>query len=171
MRASSYLYGPLTKFGLGIAAIACLLDQASKLYLLFVHDLAANPMRLGPFFDFVLTRNTGISYGLFQTQGPLGQCILLGLKALAVALLWVWLARAQNRLAALSLGLIIGGAVGNAIDRLAYGWVADFVFFHISTANWRFNWYVFNLADVAIVAGVAGLLYESFVVDRAVKAP
>ena len=172
MTASSYLSGPLTRFGLAVAAIACLLDQAAKLYLLFVFDLDANgPVRLGPFFDFVLTRNTGISYGLFQTQGALGQWALLALKALAVVLLWVWLARARDRLSALSLGLIIGGAVGNAIDRLAYGWVADFVFFHISGGNWQFNWYVFNLADVAIVAGVAGLLYESLAGDRAAKAP
>ena len=170
MRAS-YLYGPLTFFGVAVAAIACLIDQASKLYLLFVFDLAANPVRLGPFFDFVLTRNTGISYGLFQTQGPLGQGVLLGFKTLAVLLLWLWLARAKDRLTALSLGLIIGGAVGNAIDRLAYGWVADFVFFHVSTANWRFNWYVFNLADVTIVAGVMGLLYESLAGERAQKAP
>jgi signal peptidase II len=128
-------------------------------------------LALGPFFDFVLTRNTGISYGLFQTQGELGQWLLLGFKAVAVVALWIWLARAGGRLSALSLGLIIGGAVGNAIDRLAYGWVADFVFFHVSGPNWRFNWYVFNLADVAIVAGVIGLLYESLAADRAVKAP
>src|SRR5664280_1169228 len=171
MQRSNFFSGPLTRFGLAVAAIACLLDQASKLYLLFVHDLAANPVRLGPFFDFVLTRNTGISYGLFQTQGVLGQWVLLGVKGLAVVLLWVWLARARDRLTALSLGLIIGGAVGNGIDRLAYGWVADFVFFHVSTANWRFNWYVFNLADVAIVAGVMGLLYESLAGERAQKAP
>jgi len=171
MMRSNFLSGPLTRFGLAVAAIACLLDQASKLYLLFAHDLAVNPIRLGPYFDFVLTRNTGISYGLFQTQGALGQWVLLGLKGLAVALLWVWLARSRDRLTALSLGLIIGGALGNAIDRLAYGWVADFVFFHVSAGTWRFNWYVFNLADVAIVAGVIGLLYESLVQDRAAKAP
>ena len=97
--------------------------------------------------------------------------LVASLLSMAVILLWAWLSRAGGRLAALSLGLIIGGAVGNAIDRLAYGWVADFVFFHVSGSNWRFNWYVFNLADVAIVAGVAGLLYESLVADRAVKAP
>ena len=165
------LYGPLTRFGLAVAVIACLLDQASKLYLLFAFDLANHPLRLGPFFDFVLTRNTGISYGLFQTQGPFGQGVLLAFKTLAVVLLWVWLARAEARLTALSLGLIISGAVGNAIDRLAYGWVADFVFFHVSTANWQFNWYVFNLADVAIVAGVFGLLYESLAGGNAAKAP
>ena len=171
MTIMSYLRGPLTRFGLAVATVACVLDQASKLYLLFVHDLAGNPVRLGPYVDFVLTRNTGISYGLFQTQGALGQWVLLGLKAAAVALLWAWLAQAKDRLTALSLGLIIGGAVGNAIDRLAYGWVADFVFFHVSGANWHFNWYVFNLADVAIVAGVTGLLYESLFGDHAAKAP
>ena len=167
----SYLMGPLTRFGLAVAAIACLLDQVTKLYLLNVVDLANHPLRLGPFFDFVLTRNTGISYGLFQTEGPLGQWVLLGFKALAVLLLWLWLARSKDRLTALSLGLIIGGAVGNAIDRLAYGWVADFVFFHVSTATWQFRWYVFNLADVAIVAGVIGLMYESLAGERAQKAP
>ena len=97
--------------------------------------------------------------------------MLLAFKALAVVLLWVWLSRAQSRLTALALGLIIGGAVGNAIDRLAYGWVADFVFFHVSGANWRFNWYVFNLADVAIVAGVIGLLYESLAGTAPQKRP
>lgn len=167
----SYLMGPLTRFGLAVAAIACLLDQVTKLYLLNVVDLANHPLRLGPFFDFVLTRNTGISYGLFQTEGPLGQWVLLGFKALAVLLLWLWLARAKDRLTALSLGLIIGGAVGNAIDRLAYGWVADFVFFHVSSGTWQFRWYVFNLADVAIVAGVIGLMYESLAGERAQKAP
>lgn len=172
MSLRSYFTGPWTRFGLTVALTACALDQASKIYLLFVFDLAANgPVRLGPFIDIVLARNTGISYGLFQTQGPLGQWILLAFKAVAVLLLSVWLARAKGRLIALSLGLIIGGAAGNAIDRLAYGWVADFVFFHISTADWRFNWYVFNLADVAIVAGVIGLLYDSLVMDRAAKAP
>ena len=171
MNLLSYLRGPLTAFGLAVAALACLLDQASKLYLLFVYDLEANPTRLGPFFDFVLTRNTGISYGLFQTSGALGQWVLLGVKAAAVVLLWAWLSRAESRLTAVSLGLIIGGAIGNGIDSVGYGWVVDFVFFHVSGADWRFNWYVFNLADVAIVAGVIGLLYESVVGDRAVKAP
>jgi signal peptidase II len=164
--------GPFTRFGLTVAAVTCVLDQASKIYLLKVFDLAANgPLRLGPFFDFVLTRNTGISYGLFQTQGAAGQWVLLAVKAVAVVLLWAWLTRAHTRLGALALGLIIGGAIGNAIDRLAYGWVADFVFFHITMATWRFDWYVFNLADVAIVAGVIGLLYESLAGTTPQKRP
>jgi signal peptidase II len=168
----SRFVGPQTLFGLTVAAIACILDQASKLYLLFVFDLATNgPVRVGPFVDIVLARNPGISYGLFQNQGPIGQWVLFGFKVVAVLLLYFWLARAKDRFTALSLGLIVGGAIGNAIDRLAYGWVADFVFFHISTANWHFNWYVFNLADVAIVAGVIGLLYESLAAGHAAKAP
>ena len=168
----SFLYGRFTSLGLVTALCACAIDQASKLYLMFYYDLAQRgPVRLGPFFDLVFTRNTGISYGLFQTHSALGQWVMLGTKVVAVALLWVWLARSHSRLTALSLGLIIGGAVGNAIDRLAYGWVADFVFFHVSTAGFRFDWYVFNLADVAIVAGVVGLLYESLIGERAAKAP
>jgi len=172
MSLRPYLCGPFTRFGFLVALVVCVLDQASKLYLLNIFDLAnRSPVHLGPFFDLVLARNTGISYGLFPTQSALGEGLLLGFKVIAVVLLWAWLSRAQGLLAALSLGLIIGGAVGNAIDRLAYGWVADFVFFHVSTANWRFDWYVFNLADVAIVAGVFGLLYESLIGDRAAKAP
>ena len=83
----------------------------------------------------------------------------------------MWLARATSLIAAVSLGLIIGGAVGNGIDRLAYGAVADFVLFHVTTAEWNFNWYVFNVADVAIVVGAAGLLYGFIHGERAAKAP
>ncbi len=170
---SSYWYGPLTRTGLAAALAAAALDQASKIFLLKVFDLAARgPVRLGPFVDLVLVRNTGNSYGLFQTQGVAGQIVLLTIKAVAVVVLWVWLARARDRLTAVALGLIVGGALGNAVDRLAYGWVADFVYFHISTASWRFSWYVFNLADVAIVAGVLGLLYHSIRGgEHAAKAP
>ncbi len=153
---------PTFRFGLLVAVLACIADQASKLYLLFGYDLASHaPVSLGPFFALVYARNTGISYGLFQTEGPLGQIVLLAFKIAAVIALVVWLARTTNRLSAASLGLIIGGALGNGIDRLAYGWVFDFVFFHIHTGTWQFNWYVFNLADAAIVVGVVGLLYES----------
>jgi signal peptidase II len=169
---SAYFWGPLTKLGLAAAVIACALDQALKLWLLFVFDLGARgTVALTPFAALVLTWNTGISYGWFQQEGPFGQWALLALKAIAVALLWIWLSQAGSRLAAVSLGLIIGGALGNGIDRFLHGAVVDFVLLHIQTATWRFNWYVFNLADVAIVAGVAGLLYEALVGDRAAKAP
>jgi signal peptidase II len=168
----NYFWGRRSGFGLAAAATACVLDQALTLWLLFVFKLAdRGAVAVAPFVDLVLTWNTGISYGWFQQEGPLGQWALLVVKAVAVALLWIWLARAGSRLTALALGLIIGGAIGNAIDRLAYGAVADFVLLHLETASGRFNWYVFNLADVAIVAGVAILLYESLWGDRAPKAP
>ena len=158
-----YFYGPLTRLGLITAVVAGVADQASKLWLLFWFDLANRGIvHLTSFLDLVLTWNTGISYGLFPQDGDFGRYVLLALKLAAVVLLWIWLARAEQRLTALALGLIIGGALGNAIDRLAYGAVVDFVLFHITTPTFSFTWYVFNLADAAIVAGVIGLLYESF---------
>jgi signal peptidase II len=161
-RRASLLWGPLTCFGLVVALVTAAIDQALKLWLLFVVDLGQRGIvTLTPFLDLVLTWNTGISYGLFRQEGPLGQWALLALKLIAVVLLWIWLSRATTRLTALSLGLIVGGAIGNAIDRFAYGAVADFVLFHVSTASFSFDWYVFNLADVAIVAGVIGLLWET----------
>ena len=168
----TYAWGPLSAFGLGVAALACAVDQATKFWLLDVFDLGSRGrVSVAPFTDFVLTWNTGISYGLFSQQGPAGQWALLAFKVVAVALLWVWLARAPSRLTAAALGLIIGGALGNAIDRLHWTGVMDFVLFHIEIAGWSFRWYVFNLADVAIVAGVAGLVYDSLGVRGAAKAP
>ena len=168
----SFVWGPLTRFALAVAAVTAAVDQAAKIWLLFGLDLPARGIvRLTPFLDLVLTWNTGISYGLFRQEGPLGQWALLALKAIAVILLWIWLSRAGGRLTALSLGLIIGGAIGNAIDRFAYGAVADFVLLHLTTATFSFKWYVFNLADVAIVAGVIGLLYETLIGAGAAKAP
>jgi signal peptidase II len=172
VRVSDYLYGPYTRLGVVLAVIACAVDQATKVWLLQVYGLAQKGIvALAPVLDLVLTWNTGISYGLFPQESDLGRWLLLAAKLVAVAALWAWLARARTALTAVSLGLIIGGAFGNAIDRLAYGAVADFVLFHVTTASFNFTWYVFNLADAAIVAGVAGLLYESFVPGHAAKAP
>lgn len=158
----AYAWGPLSALGLFVAILACAVDQAAKFWLLDVVDLAGRGrVALNSFLDLVLTWNTGISYGLFPQQGSWGEGALLGFKALAVILLWIWLARAPSRLTATALGLIIGGALGNAIDRLHWPGVMDFVLFHIETARFSFRWYVFNLADVAIVAGVVGLLLDS----------
>src|SRR5919204_3457075 len=94
---ASLLWGPLTRFGLAVAAAAAVLDQASKLWLLFVVDLPARGIvRLTPFLDFVLTWNTGISYGLFRQEGALGQAVLLALKAVAGGLLGVLVGRAGS---------------------------------------------------------------------------
>jgi signal peptidase II len=168
----SYIWGSLSAFGLLVAALACALDQAAKFWLLDAVGLASRgTVPVTPFADLVLTWNTGISYGLFPQQGTVGQWALLAFKAAAVAFLWAWLARASSRLTAAALGLIIGGALGNAIDRLHWPGVLDFVLLHLDTASFSFRWYVFNLADVAIVAGVVGLLYESLYSGSAAKAP
>jgi signal peptidase II len=156
-----------------IAAIATLiLDQASKLWLLYVFDIGhRGTVKVTPFFDLVLAWNIGISFGWFQNDSLLAQTILMVVKALAVIALAVWMARSRTVLATVALGLIIGGAIGNAIDRIAYGAVVDFALFHVQIAQNTFNWYVFNLADAAIVAGVFALLYDSFSGHPAAKAP
>jgi signal peptidase II len=156
-----------------IAAVASLvLDQASKLWLLFVFDIAnRGRVTVTPFFDLVLAWNVGISFGWFQNDSFLAQAVLTAIKAVAVIVLAIWMARSRNLLATVALGLIIGGAIGNAIDRFAYGAVVDFALFHVQIGRNTYNWYVFNLADVAIVAGVAGLLYDSFLGAPAAKAP
>ncbi|ACI94340.1 signal peptidase II [Afipia carboxidovorans OM5] len=163
---------PLLRSGLIAAASALILDQASKLWLLYVFDIGRRGMvRVTPFFDLVLAWNTGISYGWFQDTGSFGQTLLLMGKIIAVILLGVWMSRSQTRLAVIGLGLIIGGAIGNAIDRIAYGAVVDFALFHIAIGGKTYSWYVFNLADAAIVAGVAALLYDSLVAPAAAKTP
>ncbi len=156
-----------------IAAITVLiLDQASKVWLLFVFDVAhRGAVRVTPFFDLVLAWNVGISFGWFQNDSQIAQISLMVIKAVAVIVLAIWMARSRTLIATLALGLIIGGAVGNGIDRFAYGAVVDFALFHLRIGGNTYNWYVFNLADVAIVAGVAALLYDSFLGVAAAKAP
>ena len=156
-----------------IAAVAVLtLDQASKLWLLFVLDIARRgAVKVTPFFDLVLAWNVGISFGWFQNDSQIAQISLMVIKAVAVIVLAIWMARSRTPIATLALGMIIGGAVGNGIDRFAYGAVVDFALFHLQIGGNTYNWYVFNLADVAIVAGVAALLYDSFVGVPAAKAP
>ena len=152
------LWGPLSPLGLGIAVLTVLADQANKAWMLYVYGIGAkSPVVLTPFFDLVLVWNRGISYGLLPQDSALGRWGLILFAFAASVALAVWLARLASTLAAASIGLIIGGAVANAIDRIAYGAVADFFSLHI----FGFQWYVFNVADTAIVAGVAGLLYDS----------
>src|SRR5882762_10560643 len=156
-----------------ITAVAVLaLDQASKLWLLFVFDIShRGAVQVTPFFDLVLAWNVGISFGWFQNDSQIAQISLMIIKAVAVVVLAIWMAKSRTPLATIALGLIIGGAIGNGIDRFAYGAVVDFALFHLQIGGNTYNWYVFNLADVAIVAGVAALLYDSFVGVPAAKAP
>jgi signal peptidase II len=172
--AGGYGLTPHWRSGLIAGVTALALDQASKLWLLFVFDIVGahhGKVKVTPFFDLQLNWNIGISFGWFQNDGQIAQIALMAVKAVAVIVLAIWMARSRTRLATIALGMIIGGAIGNTIDRLAYGAVVDFALFHLQIGGNSFDWYVFNLADVAIVAGVAGLLYDSFLGVPAAKAP
>lgn len=146
-----------------IALVATLvIDQAFKVFMLQVVGITSGQViTVLPVLDLIMAWNYGVSFGLFQQDSAVGQWALVLFKVAAVVLIGWWLWRAESRLTAIALGLIAGGAVGNGLDRILYGAVADFFAFHITTASWQFQWYVFNLADVGIVAGVGLLLYES----------
>lgn len=147
------------RIGLAVAALGLIADQATKMWVMHGTDLPdGGQINILPVLDFVLVWNHGISYGLFQQEDPAGKWALIVFTMVATVTLAVWMLRTDRRLAAFSLGLVVGGAIGNLIDRLVYGAVVDFVYFHVLD----FSWYVFNVADALIVAGVAGLLYDSF---------
>lgn len=155
------------RLGLLAALLVLVVDQGSKIWLLRSFDLAARqPVRLAPVLDLVLAWNRGVSYSLFTADTDAGRYLLIGVTILATLLLVAWLARTRSPLTGTALGLIIGGALGNVIDRFAYGAVVDFVFFHVGS----FRWYIFNGADCAIVLGVALLLVEWIVPPTPVRA-
>ena len=150
----------MSALGLGIAVLIVVVDQAHKWWMLGVYDIQnKGRVPVTPFLDLVFVKNTGISYSLLDGSSYGWQLVLALFSIIVSTALWVWLAMAgTGRLMAWALGLIIGGALGNGLDRVLIGGVADFYSFHA----FGFYWYVFNIADVAIVAGVALLLYDSF---------
>jgi signal peptidase II len=156
------LFTPTRTLGLAAALAATIADQAHKYWMLDIFGIETRqPITLAPFLDVVLSWNYGVSYSLFAAHEGLGRTLLLSGQGLIVAgLLW-WLWRAHNRLIALAVGLVIGGALGNAADRVTRGAVADFFYLHTTLPVGPLANYVFNLADVAITAGVALLLFES----------
>src|SRR5262252_2751336 len=161
---TKWFWGPLSPLGLSAAMLTLGVDQTYKWWMLLIYRIEQRGrVQLTPFFDLVFVKNQGVSYGMFTQDGRFGQWVLAGFALEAALLLAIFLARsAAGRLMALSLGLIMGGAIGNAIDRVLIGGVADFFSLHA----FGYYWYVFNFADAAIVAGVAGLLYDSLIASR-----
>jgi lipoprotein signal peptidase len=152
----------MLRLGLILAAVVLVADQVSKWYMLFVLDLPVVGhiplVEAGPFgFDLTMVWNRGVTFGLLAGDAAWTQ-MALGAMALVIAgFLLRWMMHAENRATALALGAVVGGAVGNVIDRVRFGAVADFFDAHA----WGWHWYVFNVADAAIVIGVVTLVADA----------
>ncbi|MBR2124615.1 MAG: signal peptidase II [Acetobacter sp.] len=148
-------------FALGVIAFVLTLsaDQLSKYWILYDIDLPARgSIRVLPFLNFTMVWNRAITFGMFGWLGHSGRFIFSGISLAVVCALWVWMYRTPYKLTALCVGTIAGGAIGNVIDRLCYGAVVDFL--HAHAFGW--SWYVFNVADSAIVCSVCILLVQNF---------
>ncbi len=151
-------------FGMGIIAalIVLVADQASKWWVLNGLDLPdLRQVVLLPVLNLTMVWNHGVTFGLLNGLGSWGHVILAAVSLGVVGALGMWLWQAQDRLVAIAIGAIAGGAVGNVIDRLRFGAVVDFIHAHIDTRWGDFSWYVFNVADAAIVCGVAALVFDT----------
>ena len=153
---------PRLPAGLATAAVVALADQATKWVVVDWLQGIGGSLPVAGFFNLVLVYNRGASFGLFQTDSPWGPWLLTAFTIAVIAGLLVWMTRTGERGLTLALSLIVGGAAGNAIDRIGYGHVIDFLDFHIGA----YHWPAFNLADSAITIGVAIVLYESLIGGR-----
>jgi signal peptidase II len=148
------------EWGLVAAALALFADQGTKFGLLygagFLHMAPGQAIPVLPFFNLVMVWNPGVSYGLFAASSAFGTAVLVAVSLAAVAGLGYWLWSMGSLSLAIGVGLVIGGALGNLIDRLVYGRVADFFHFY----GFGYDWYVFNVADIAITLGAVAIIYE-----------
>ncbi len=149
------------RFGLGLALLVVLADQLSKWWMLTQVMDPPRQIEVTSFFNLVLAWNRGVSFGLFNEQGAALPWILSGLAVLVVAGLIWWLRTLDRRLPAAALGLVIGGAIGNVIDRVRFGAVGDFLDVHVA----GYHWPAFNLADGAITVGVVLLIFDGLFVE------
>lgn len=155
-------------FGVVVALAVLALDQASKWWVLDILGLAHRvPLVLLPVLDLRMVQNRGITFGLLNGSAGIGPA-LLAVVAIAVVIgLGIWLWRTERAMIAAAVGAIAGGAIGNVADRLRLGFVVDFIQVH--ALGW--SWYVFNLADAAIVCGVAVLLLDGLLGGRRSEGP
>ncbi len=146
--------------GLSAALLAFAADQASKLALLygagFRHMGAGESIPVLPLFNLVMVWNPGISYGLFPASGALGTWALEAATLAVIGFLAYWMWKSRDAVVSLGCGLIIGGGLGNLLDRLLYGRVADFFHFYA----FGYDWYVFNIADLAVTLGAVAFIYD-----------
>ncbi len=148
----------MLRLGLIVAITVAFSDQASKLYFYrYLVEGGRRVVEVLPFFNLVTVWNYGISFGLFNSDSRIGGAVFVVLAAVIVVGLLLWLRRVASAQTAAALGLVIGGALGNIVDRLRFGAVFDFLDFH--AFGW--HWPAFNLADSAITVGAAALLIET----------
>lgn len=146
-------------WGLGMLFLIFLLDQISKYCILNIVNLPQKgSIPVIPFFNFTMVWNRAITFGMLGQFGSWGSVIFSVSAFVIAASLFIWMIRARKIRVIMSLGAIVGGALGNILDRLRFGAVVDFIHFHV--AGW--SWYVFNVADSAIVCGVIILLMDAF---------
>ncbi len=144
----------------GLAVLAA--DQVSKWWILNVLDLPElRQVVLLPVLNLTMVWNHGVTFGLLNGLGAAGHIILAAIALAVVAGLGLWLRKAETALVATAIGAIAGGAVGNVIDRIRYGAVVDFIHAHVGSPWGDLSWYVFNVADAAIVCGVGALILDS----------
>ena len=152
----------LMPLGLFAALLVLAADQLSKWWVVNRLDLPElRQIVLLPVLNLTMVQNRGVTFGLLNGLGAWGHYILAVIALAVVIALGFWLRRAETGLVAVAIGAIAGGAIGNVIDRLRFGWVVDFIHAHIDTRWGDFSWYVFNLADAAIVCGVAALILDT----------
>jgi lipoprotein signal peptidase len=157
----------LAVLGIGCALLVLAADQASKYWVLHLLDLPSlGSIAVLPILNLTFVENRGVTFGLLSNFGVVGAWVLAIIALAVVVALGMWLLRATSMRVAIALGAIAGGAVGNVIDRLRYGWVVDFI--HAHAFGW--SWYVFNVADASIVCGVAALVLDSFL-ERKILSP
>jgi lipoprotein signal peptidase len=152
----------LMPLGLIVGLLVLAADQASKWWVLNRLDLPAlRQVVLLPVLNLTMVWNRGVTFGMLNGLGNLGHVLLAAVALAVVVALGFWLRRAESRLVAVAIGAIAGGAIGNVIDRVRFGAVVDFIHAHVATPWGDYSWYVFNVADAAIVCGVAALILDS----------
>jgi signal peptidase II len=152
----------LMPFGLIAGLLVLVADQASKWWVLNGLDLPAlRQVVLLPVLNLTMVWNRGVTFGLLNGLGSWGHVLLAAIALAVVVALGFWLRRAESRLVAVAIGAIAGGAIGNVIDRVRFGAVVDFIHAHVATPWGDYSWYVFNIADAAIVCGVLALILDS----------
>ena len=149
-------------YGFTIAAIIFLLDQLTKWWVTgpLGVDRIGDQKYILPIFNFTFTENNGISLGLLNAETELGRWLLVLMTgAIAIGVGW-WIGREKERGDQLALGLVLGGAIGNILDRIRFGYVVDFADLHFGDFR---PFLIFNVADAAISIGVAILLLRAFI--------